>query len=81
MNKLIDDFSVKLTETIIECLRKIRIKDYQFYDSIYEPVLKSLYLAKGFKLSRKIIETLKSNNELEIMKDKFSNLNMFKFSN
>ena len=79
--KLIDDFSDELTKTIIECLRKIRIKDYQFYDSIYEPVLKSLHLAKGFKLGRKIIETLKSNNELEIMKDKFSNLNMFKFSN
>jgi hypothetical protein len=78
---LIDNFSDELTETIIECLRKIIIKDYQFYDSIYEPVLKNLHLAKGFKLGRKVIETLKSNNELEIMKDKFSNLNMFKFSN
>lgn len=81
IKKLIDNFSDELTETIIECLRKIRIKDYQFYDSIYEPVLKSLHLAKGFKLGRKVMETLKSNNELEIMKDKFSNLDMFKFPN
>ena len=79
--KLIDGFSDELTKTIIECLRKIRIKDYQFYDTLYDEVLKSLNLAKGFKLGRKVIETLKSNNELEIMKDKFSNLDMFKFPN